>query len=320
MKTLIVGAGIIGTIYGWALTEAGHDVTHFVRPGRAANYTDGFKIDMYDVRKGHKRDFIGHYPIRVRETVQPADGYELVIVPTKHYQLLQTLQQLAPQTGNADYWLLTQNWDGPEAVDAIISPSRYVYGDAKAGGKFEGKTLIGTLASVDIGQVGGRHDACLDKVIALCKSAQVEVTLQENVLHYLWVQYAITGGLWPALVKAGSFEAVFANQQIGEQGVRAVRECLEVLVRRGVDLKKYPETKMYQSSAPVGMWIAGLVLKALFRFNKLVQRSSAHGLSDAEEIRAFYYDLLNTGRKLGVEMPALSAFEPDIRQFNPVHA
>jgi pyruvate/2-oxoglutarate dehydrogenase complex dihydrolipoamide dehydrogenase (E3) component len=26
MKTLIVGAGIIGTIYGWALAEAGVDV------------------------------------------------------------------------------------------------------------------------------------------------------------------------------------------------------------------------------------------------------------------------------------------------------
>jgi 2-dehydropantoate 2-reductase len=317
MKTLIVGAGIIGTIYGWAFTEAGHEVVHLVRPGRAASYGEGFKIDMYDVRRGHKRNFIGHYPIRVTETVTPADGYELIIVPTKHYHLLETLEKLVPQTGNADYWLLTQNWDGTDSIDAILSPSRYVYGDAKAGGKFDGQTLIGTLASVDIGQVGGRHDVCLDKIIALCRSAQVEVTFQENILHYLWVQYAITGGLWPALVKAGSFEAVFANREIGEQGVRAVRECLEIVTRRGVDLKKYPETKMYLNSRPIGLWLAGLVLKAMFRFNKLVQRSSAHGLSDAEEIRAFYYDLLKTGQKLGVDMPAMSAFEPDIRRFDP---
>ncbi len=313
MKTLIVGAGIIGTIYGWAFAEAGHEVVHLVRPGKAAQFRNGFKIDMYDVRKGHKRDFLGHYPLRVTETVQPSDGYELAIVPTKHYRLLETLKQLVPLTGNANYWLLTQNWDGCEAIGAILPPSRYVFGDAKAGGKFEGETLIATIASADIGQVGGRHDACLDRVIALCNSAQVEITVQENILHYLWVQYAITGGLWPALVKAGSFEAIFANRQIGEQGVRAARECLEVVTRRGVDLKKYPETKMYQNTAPVGMWLAGLVLKALFRFNKLVQRSSLHGLCDAEEVRAFYYDLLNTGRSLGVEMPAMSAFEPDIQ-------
>jgi ketopantoate reductase len=272
---------------------------------------------MYDVRKNHQRDYLGHYALRVTESVQPADGYELVIVPTKHYHLIETLKQLVPQTGDADYFLLTQNWDGTDAIDAILPPARYVYGDAKAGGKFEGSKLIATIASVDVGQVDGRHAACLDKVVELCQSAQIGVTVQENILHYLWVQYAITGGLWPALVKAGSFEAVLNNRQIAEQGIRAARECLEVVARRGVDLKKYPETKMYMNSSPVAMWIAGLAIKVMFRFNKLVQRSSAHGLGDAQEVKAFYYDLLNTGRQLGVDMPAMSAFEPDIQRFDP---
>jgi hypothetical protein len=53
----------------------------------------------------------------------------------------------------------------------------------------------------------------------------------------------------------------------------------------------------------------------MFRFNKLVQRSSLHGLDDAEEIQAFFYDLFNTGRKLGLEMPVMSSFEPDIQKF-----
>jgi len=315
MKIMIIGAGIIGSIYGWAFTEAGHEVNHLVRSGRAAQFDQGFEIDMYDVRKGHKRDFLGHYPIQVTESIPPSAGFDLVVVPTKHYHLVETLKQIVPQTGNADYWLLTQNWDGTEAIDAILPPSRYVYGDAKAGGKFEGNNLIATLASVDIGQVDKRHDACLDKVIALCQSAQIGVTVQENILHYLWVQYAVTGGLWPALVKAGSIEGALSNRQIGEQAFRAVGECLDVVTRRGVDLKKYPETKTYQNSSPVGLWIASLTIKVMFRYNKLVQRSSAHGLADAEEVKAFYYDLLNTGRQLGVDMPAMSAFEPAIREF-----
>jgi len=38
MKILIVGAGIVGTIYGWALLpKPGHEVTHLVRPGRAGH-------------------------------------------------------------------------------------------------------------------------------------------------------------------------------------------------------------------------------------------------------------------------------------------
>lgn len=319
MKTLIVGAGIIGTIYGWAFAEAGHDVTHLVRPGKASKFAEGIEIDMYDVRKGHKRNFTGYYPIRVTETLDPSDGYELVIVPTKHYHLIDTLKQTVPQTGNADFLLLTQNWDGTNEIDAILPPSRYVFGDAKAGGKFEGNKLIATISSVDVGQVNGRRDACLDKVIALCESAQVGATVHENILHYLWVQYAVTGGLWPALIKAGSFEAVLENRQFGEQGFRAVRESLEVITCRGVDLAKFPETKMYMNNSPFGMWIASLVIKAMFRYNKLVQRSSLHGLDDIEEVKAFYYDLLNTGRKLNVAMPALSAFEADIKEFERMH-
>jgi hypothetical protein len=190
-----------------------------------------------------------------------------------------------------------------------------VYGDAKAGGAFQDGVLVATIASIDIGQVDGRHDDCLGKVIALCSSADIPATLHKDILHYLWVQYAITGGLWPALVKTGSLPAVLSNRQLGQLGVQAARECLEVVARRGVNLKEYPETSMYISTSPVALWIASLVIKFQFRFNKVVQRSSLHGLGDADEVKVFYDDLLNTGRKLDVDMPAMSSFEPEIQAF-----
>jgi 2-dehydropantoate 2-reductase len=315
MKILIVGAGIIGSIYGWAFSEAGHHVTHLVRPGKSPQFANGIEIDMYDTRKGHKRDFVGHYTIHVTESIQPSDGFELVIVPTKHYHLIETLKPIVPQTGNADYLLLTQNWEGTQEIDAILPPSRYVYGDAKAGGAFENGILIATIDSIDIGQVGGRQDECLRKVVALCKSADLPAPVHENILHYLWVQYAITGGLWPIPVRAGSFEKALNDLQILKQGLLAAKECLEVTTHRGVDLKDYPEARMYLNTSPIAVWFASMALKFMFRFNKLVQRSSLHGLDNAEEVQVFFYDLLNTGRELGVAMPALSGFEPDIQRF-----
>ena len=315
MKILIVGAGIIGSIYGWAFSEAGHDVTHFVRPGKAVQFKNGFTIDMLDKRKRHKNQFVGHYAIQATETLNPSDNYDLVIVPTKHFQLIEALKQIVPQVGNADFLLLTQNWDGTTEIDAILPPSRYVYGDAKAGGTFQNGNLIATIDSVDLGQVDNRQDECLKKTLALFKSADIKVTLHDNILHYLWVQYAITGGLWPALVRAGSLEVVLNNRKIGEQGLLAVKECLELVVCRGVDLKKNPEVGMYLNTSPLAMLIAGLALKMMFRFDKFMQRSSSHGLSDPQEIKVFYYDLLNKGKEYGISMPALSGFEPDIERF-----
>jgi ketopantoate reductase len=45
MKTLIVGSGVIGVIYGWALRQASVDVTHFVRPGKKVRFPNGATLD-----------------------------------------------------------------------------------------------------------------------------------------------------------------------------------------------------------------------------------------------------------------------------------
>lgn len=44
MQPLVIGTGDIGTLYGWAMAEAGHEVTHLVRSGvnRAAAPLDVF--------------------------------------------------------------------------------------------------------------------------------------------------------------------------------------------------------------------------------------------------------------------------------------
>jgi 2-dehydropantoate 2-reductase len=316
MKLLIVGAGIIGSIYGWAISKAGHDVTHLVRPGKAQRLATGIPIDMLDNRKGYDRQYVGRYAVQVTETLSSPDGFELVIVPTHPYQVEDVLEQVVPYASKADYLLLTQNWNGTTAIGSILPQSRYVYGDAKAGGSFQNGRLISTIfPTIDLGQVNGRKDGCLTKTAALFKSIGVEPVLQDNILHYIWVQYAINAGLWPALVRAGGLEALLRDRRTGDLSLFAVKECLEVVAHRGVDLKKYPDTRMYSNTSFIARQMAGLMLRMLFRFNKSVQRSSAHALGDPQEIKTAYHDLLNTGRELGVDMPIMSSFESDIIRF-----
>ncbi len=313
MRILIIGAGIIGSIYGWALSRAGYDVTHFVRPGKSQLLTKGIPIDMLDNRKGYTRQYMGHYALQVTETLSLSDGFELVIIPTKPYQVEDALQQIIPYTERANYLLLTQNWKGTTAIDSLLPQSRYMYGDAKAGGSFQNDTLVATIfPTIDLGQVNGRKDNCLTQTAALFEHIGIKPTLQDNILHYIWVQYAINAGLWPALVRAGGFKALLRDRPTGDLSLLAVKECLEVVAHRGVDLKRYPDTRMYSNTSFVARRIAGLMLRMLFRFNKSVQRSSAHALGDPQEIKTAYYDLLNTGRELGVDMPIMSSFENDI--------
>ena len=43
------------------------------------------------------------------------------------------------------------------------------------------------------------------------------------MLHYLWLQYAISGGLWAALIQAGSFDAILNNRDAASAALTAVR-------------------------------------------------------------------------------------------------
>jgi 2-dehydropantoate 2-reductase len=317
MKILVVGAGIIGSIFGWALAEGGHDVTHFVRKGKAAKFADGMTIDLLENRNG-KKNFIGKYPIHVTETLSPSEGFDMVIVPTKPYQLVEVLKQIVPLTGNADYLLLTQNWNGTAEIDAILPQSRYIFGDAHAGGVFRDGVLVAVIMNdIVLGQVDGKRDALLDKFVAMFEGIRMKVILPENILHYIWVQYAINAGLWTGLVRAGSLEAVLRDSVNGPLSLQAVKECLDVVAKRGVDLKKYPESQMFMNTgSKIGGMIAGFAMRMMFKFNKSVQRSSAHGLGDPIEIKDAYDRLLNSGMELGVDMRVTKSFQSDMEKFS----
>ena len=184
MRVLVVGAGIIGSIFGWALAEGGHHVVHLVRSGRAAAFRDGLPLDVFDRRKGHKRNFRGLYRLHAVETVSPKDTFELVIIPVKHYALVQTLKEVVPKVGAAEFLLLTQNWRGTDDIDTILPRSRYVYGDAKAGGTFSEGTLLAAIKAVDLGSPEGEPSALARKFEALFVSADIQTRLHPGGLRY----------------------------------------------------------------------------------------------------------------------------------------
>ena len=315
MHVLVTGAGIIGSIYGWALAENGHHVVHLVRSGRAAVFRDGLPLDVFDRRKGHKRNFRGLYKLNAVETLSATDTFELVIVPVKHYALRQTLKEIVPRLGAAEFLLLTQNWRGTEEIDAFLPRSRYIYGDAKAGGSFSQGTLVAALKAIDIGSPEGEPSALAKKVEGVFSSADIQTRLHSDMLHYLWVQYAITGGLWAALIQAGSLDALLSDGDATSAVLRAGCECLWVVERRGVDLAQYPEAKPFLTNSALRKRVNIWMTRWLFRHDEYTKRCSAHSFGDPVEVRTFYDDLINTGRELLVPMPVMESYMEAIMRF-----
>jgi 2-dehydropantoate 2-reductase len=314
MHVLVVGAGIIGSIYGWALAESGQEVVHLVRAGRAASLRDGMTLDMFDRRKGHKRNFRGMYRLNAVETLSPTGSFELVIVSVKHYALVEALKEIVPKAGAAEFLLLTQLWRGTGEFDSILPRPRYIYGDAKAGGTFAGGTLVAALKAIDVGSLEG-EPALAKNAADLFASADIQSRVHSNMLHYLWIQYAMTAGPWVALVQAGSFDALLRNDDATSAALKAACECLQVVERRGVDLSRYPEAKPFLTNSALRRRVNIWLTHWMFRHDEYTKRCSAHALGDPVEVRTFYDDLIATGHDLGVSMPVLESYAEAIRRF-----
>jgi ketopantoate reductase len=306
MKTLIVGTGIVGVIYGWALHKAGLDVTHFVRPGRANRFPEGVSLDLLDERKSYPPKSIQHYPIRCIDSLSATDGYELIIVPTNGQQVEAVLKALAPVSGDATFLIFSGNWDGLAAFDAIQPRERYLLGYPDGGGAIRAGVYWTNLgAEVHLGLLEGQSAEKLEQVKALFIRADMKPDMQENILHWLWVHNAGVIGFAAGLAKYRQLQPYLADKALVYQSIRATKELYALCARRDVDLNKYPEIGYIK----LPIWLTVFLLKQNFRHNESMQRYTAHAASDGSlrETKYFYEQMIHTADELGLDMPEMKA-------------
>lgn len=304
MKTLIVGTGVIGVVYGWALTEAGVDVTHFVRKGKSEKFKDGVMLDLLDERKGHPRKNIVKYALQCVEDVSPSDGYEFIIVPTNSYQTKEVVKTLAPVSGNAIFFIFAANWEGADFIDRLLPRERYLMGYPDGGGTVrDGAYWTNLGGEVHLGEVDGKPTDKLEKVKSLFARADIQPDVQDNILHWLWLHNAMSIGIWAGFAKYRDVKTFLKDKDLLRACYASTKELLELCKRRGVDLKKYPETGTF--NLPVWAFIP--LFRLLYTYNQAMQRFTAHAADSLQEARENYNNIMQTANELSFEMPNLKA-------------
>jgi 2-dehydropantoate 2-reductase len=313
MKVLIVGRGVVGTIYGWALSMVGIDVTHVVRKeGLPGTNT----LDLLDLRPGYPRNTRVTYAPKTVGQISPSDGFDLVIVATKHYQAAQAIRQYLAGAPGATFLLFTANWDGTAEIDSLLPRSSILWGySAASGGPDAQGILIATVApTVRFGMLEGSDPEKFKAVTELFRRAGFALDIKPNIIEWLWVHHAINaGGIGIALWAGGIAEATRSFKTV-RLGALAIREALNVVAARGVDLKYYPDAK---SILNMPAWLVGLASIYAIRFTEKGRRllKGSHFASSPEEMKRYYFDVLNTGENLGVAMPHLSALREKIEGY-----
>ncbi|GAA3643302.1 ketopantoate reductase family protein [Microlunatus ginsengisoli] len=307
MRILMFGRGVIATIYGQALQEAGHDVEFYVRRGRAAAYGYEVQLDLVDTRSrrlgGRVRQVV---PTRLRESVEPGDGFELVVLSVGHHQLPAAAEFLAPRIGDATVLVFGNIWDEPIAAVAPLPSAQVVFGFPQAGGGFgeDGVLHGGLLGRVIVGTSGEAPSLRESAVQEAFRTAGLAVRTQRDMRGWLWLHFVADAGMHAEGLRRGGLAAMIGDRQAFREALLTSRELLPVLQARGIDLRRHRRSTIgYHLSAPAA---AGMAWASV---HVPIARASlaAHTDPEAAEPRAVLRDTVHEARRLGVPAPRLEA-------------
>lgn len=299
MKILMFGTGVIGTIYGYVLAQAGNDVTHYVRPGKKKSLEGGICIHLLDGRSKPPKQVDILYQAKVVESLSSEESYELVIISVRHYQLTAVLPVIKDQIGEADVLLFNGNWEGFDNLDKYLPRERFLLGFPVAGGGFQGETLDGALLDeIRLGELNGKSTPRLERIKQVFEDAGLKVDIQNNMEDWLRVHFAINSGIIGAAFKAGGATELLNSISHLRTGILAGREALAVCRARGIDAGSFEDAKSFYLPAWLGATAVWLMMKTNLPARKIMETHTA-----VDELQVIYRDVLKTGEELNVSMP-----------------
>ena len=305
MRILMFGRGVIATIYGRVLHEAGHDVEFYVRPGRAEAYGDEVQLDWIDGRrKPFGRRVREAFPTRLRETLDPSDGFDLIVLSVGHHRLAEASAFLAPRVGSATVLVFGNLWQEPLDAVAPLPTDQVVFGFPQAGGGFTSDGLLwgAMLPAVVIGTTDAAPMMREQQVSTAFRQAGLSIRQEKDMRGWLWLHFIADAGMFSQALRSGSLANMIGDRRAFRDAFLTGRELLPLLEARGVDLSRHRGgTLPYRLTTVISTvvsWVTGLV--------PIAQRSlAAHTDPNAPEALAVIEDTRREARRLGIPTPRL---------------
>lgn len=305
MRILMFGRGVIATIYGQALQQSGHEVEFYVRPGRAAEYGDEVETDVVDARRAPLgRRARTTFRTRLRETLEPDDGFELVVLSVGHHRLTEAAESLASRVGDATVLVLGNVWDEPLAAVAPLPPDQVIFGFPQAGGGFGGDGVLhgALLRSVVLGTAGSSANPRELSARVAFRQAGFTITEEKDMRGWLLLHFGLDAGMFSQALKSGGLMNMVGDGRALRAAFVTGRELLPLMEARGVDLRRHRTASLpYRFPGLMGTMTGWA--SALFPIAR--ESLAAHNDPHAAEPRAVLDDALREARRLGIAVPRL---------------
>jgi len=231
MKILMVGAGVLGTLYAARLQKAGQQVVMLARGERLKQLQER-GIELIEAVDGLKQTI----PIEVTDQLQAQDEFDLAIVLVRKNQLASVLPLLEINQKIPAFLFMVNNAAGPQVLIDTVGKERVLLGFPGAGGKRDENGVVTahvvsqSSQPTTLGELNGRKSQRLMQIAAVLEQAGFPVKLSTNMDAWLKTHVALVSPIANAIYLAGGKASSLANTRDGLiLMIRAIREGLHVL-------------------------------------------------------------------------------------------
>ena len=257
MRILIFGAGVIGSLYGALLAEAGYDVSVYARGRRLESLTqDGL---LYK-RKGKIR----RASVNILSRLEAKDCYDLILLTVRENQLYAALEELR-QNVSPTIVTMVNSLETYDSWEALCGAGRIIPAFPGAGGGFDGNVLDAALTPrliqpTTIGKTDGRGRA-LARVL---HRAKIPCQIVPDMHAWQLCHLAMVVPIADAYYEAADPEHAGRDAALMRKTAKQIRDNLDAIAARKIRLSPGKMQAFRLLPMPIVGWVLGLVFQSSF--------------------------------------------------------
>lgn len=234
MRILVIGAGVLGSLYAGRLAAAGNDITLLARGSRLT------ELQREPLRLLNGADGTSIVPrlTVVGELEASGDAHETVLVMVRADQVEKLLPQLSAIPVGKLFIFMHNRAAGSAALSQAVGKDRFLRGFPGAGGIRDGNTIQYRMIAeqpTTLGEPDGRLSERVQAIATLFARAGFSVTLSRRMEDWLKTHALFVTAIAGAIYRAQGSAGVLASQTDGVRTmVLGIRQGFKALSKAGV--------------------------------------------------------------------------------------
>jgi len=292
MKTLIYGAGPLGSLYSHLLYKTGNDITILARNEHYKFLKENgiILINEFTQEKFNSK-------VNVVNTLNEDDFYDLIIVIMRRKSIKNILPMLSKNKKSLNILFMGNNANGFEEYINHLSIDKVLFGFPGGGGSMinhivhfiDSEKPNGKRLPITIGEIDGENRERTKSIKNLLESADVPVNIVNDIDSWLRYHAAYVVPLAGALLKCGDNYKLAKDKVTINSYIKAVKEAGNVLAKAGYKNQFPTKIKSFNWNPE---WLTNKILKMVFKSKFAEIAMMMHVNSAKDEMRALADELM----------------------------